>query len=179
MAWQPFSATYNFLGGSYTLSEVKVTNGQDPDHQVQPGQVRSWAQGGFMMFKLGRKGTEDVANWCVLSSRFEASGWSMLTRPQVVRPHPSRTEHVWQQPGQAQLCVSRKSGHSPQRRQPWWWGHSHVCQGVDEVLNKASTLLQRSGLWPRPGPHTWCQQLVGRWQELCSFQWRNCPLRSD
>jgi len=63
MAWQPPSAAYTFVQGSYTLTEVKVTSGQDPDRQVQPGQVRTWKQGGSMMFKLGRKGKSDVASW--------------------------------------------------------------------------------------------------------------------
>lgn len=57
----PLTEAYNFMGGSYTIEEMKVTDGQDPKNKVTVGQKRTFGQDGKMSFELGRKGSETAA----------------------------------------------------------------------------------------------------------------------
>uniref|UniRef100_A0A7S3Z7B8 Phosphatidylinositol-specific phospholipase C X domain-containing protein n=1 Tax=Lotharella globosa TaxID=91324 RepID=A0A7S3Z7B8_9EUKA len=46
----------------YEITEFKVTNGQDPDNEIRAGRKYTLSDGKFR-FRVGRKGSEDVANW--------------------------------------------------------------------------------------------------------------------
>ncbi|EJD48877.1 hypothetical protein AURDEDRAFT_112643 [Auricularia subglabra TFB-10046 SS5] len=54
---------FTFNAGSYFLSDFHITGGQDPNHHISVGQVRSFVAGGSMVFSVGRKGSGDVASW--------------------------------------------------------------------------------------------------------------------
>ena len=49
--------------GTYTVESFSVTNGQDPDNKTYHGLVASFGSNGEMSFQVGRKGSDDVADW--------------------------------------------------------------------------------------------------------------------
>lgn len=59
----PLIETYTLTGGKYTIRQLKVTDGQDPDNKVSIGQVKTFGADGKITFELGRKGSKEVANW--------------------------------------------------------------------------------------------------------------------
>ncbi|KAL2649311.1 hypothetical protein R1flu_017439 [Riccia fluitans] len=62
----PFSPAggYSLVGASYTITDLSITNGQDPDHKNTVGQTKSWAgSNGSISFQVGRKGSSAVADW--------------------------------------------------------------------------------------------------------------------
>lgn len=56
-------AGYALIGGVYTVTGYSITNGQDPDGHIYAGLKVSCGSDGKMTFSIGRKGSEDVANW--------------------------------------------------------------------------------------------------------------------
>ena len=48
--------------GTFTVSDLKITEGQDPDHRNDIGQVYTLDNGVFT-FEVGRSGSETVADW--------------------------------------------------------------------------------------------------------------------
>ena len=48
--------------GTFTVSDLKITEGQDPDHRNDIGQVYTLDNGVFT-FEVGRSGSEAVADW--------------------------------------------------------------------------------------------------------------------
>lgn len=48
--------------GTFTVSDLKITEGQDPDHRNHIGQVYTLENGVFT-FEVGRSGSETVADW--------------------------------------------------------------------------------------------------------------------
>lgn len=59
----PLIETYSFAGGSYTIKQFKVTDGQDPKNHIAIGQKREFSPDGKIFFELGRKGSKEVAAW--------------------------------------------------------------------------------------------------------------------
>lgn len=57
------SGGYSITNGSYTLESFSVTGGQDPDGEIHSGLVASFGDNGEMSFRVGRKGSDEVANW--------------------------------------------------------------------------------------------------------------------
>lgn len=67
MAFFKMACDCTLKGGTYTIEESKVTSGQDPDAFVTavrtiPFDIQSYTIG-EMTFKVGRKGSQEVANW--------------------------------------------------------------------------------------------------------------------
>ncbi len=54
---------YSLISGSYTVSSFSITSGQDPDHHIYAGLKVTCGSNGKMTFSIGRKGSEEVANW--------------------------------------------------------------------------------------------------------------------
>lgn len=57
------NANFTLENGTYKISECSVTDGQDPDKNVKPGNIYNFSSDGKMSFRLGRKASEDVAKW--------------------------------------------------------------------------------------------------------------------
>ncbi|PJX09668.1 phospholipase [Pseudomonas putida] len=60
---QPFGTANEIVYGSYEITSAKVSSGQDPDNYIDPPFTRSFSSNGTMSFKVGRHGTDAVANW--------------------------------------------------------------------------------------------------------------------
>lgn len=54
---------YSLVGGSYTINSHDITSGQDPDKKIQDGTVYKFGSDGKLTFTVGRKGSDDVADW--------------------------------------------------------------------------------------------------------------------
>lgn len=54
---------YSIISGSYTVNEFSVTSGQDPDGHIKSGLKLSFGSNGSMTFKVGRHGSDSVADW--------------------------------------------------------------------------------------------------------------------
>ena len=54
---------YNFINGSYTVEDFKISSGQDPDGHIKVGQIYNMDKYGNISFSVGRHGTSDVADW--------------------------------------------------------------------------------------------------------------------
>ncbi|MDJ0904276.1 MAG: hypothetical protein QNJ55_36395 [Xenococcus sp. MO_188.B8] len=53
---------YVLLGGSFTIEEYSVTEGQDPDGHIK-AEEKIFNDKGSMTFSVGRQGSSDVAEW--------------------------------------------------------------------------------------------------------------------
>jgi hypothetical protein len=53
---------WNITGGTYTVKELSITPGQDPDNLNYPGQVVTMQNNRFR-FRVGRSASATVANW--------------------------------------------------------------------------------------------------------------------
>ena len=48
----------------FTLEDLSITDGQDPEGRIERGQERTWfGHSGHFNFDVGRKGSSTVANW--------------------------------------------------------------------------------------------------------------------
>lgn len=54
---------YSLISGSYSLTGYSVTNGQDPKGYIHNGLVVNCGSNGKLTFKVGRKGSGEVASW--------------------------------------------------------------------------------------------------------------------
>ena len=54
---------YSLISGSFTVESFAVTSGQDPDKNIHAGLTKSFGGNGSMTFRIGRKGSEDIAKW--------------------------------------------------------------------------------------------------------------------
>lgn len=54
---------YQIISGNYTIEKFSVTSGQDPDGNIRVGTKANLNNDGVMSFKVGRKGSSDVANF--------------------------------------------------------------------------------------------------------------------
>lgn len=54
---------YSIISGSYTVNQYSVSSGQDPDGYIREGLTLSFGSNGSMTFRVGRHGTESVADW--------------------------------------------------------------------------------------------------------------------
>jgi len=54
---------YSLKKGSYLVESFSVTPGQDPDGKIYNGLKLNFESDGKMSFRVGRKGSETVANW--------------------------------------------------------------------------------------------------------------------
>lgn len=54
---------YELVSGSYTVDSLSITKGQDPDNFNKPGMVKTIEPNGKLSFRVGRKGSEQVATW--------------------------------------------------------------------------------------------------------------------
>lgn len=57
------SGGYSLISGSYVVNGFSVTSGQDPDGNIHNGLTQTFGSDGKMTFRVGRKGSSDVANW--------------------------------------------------------------------------------------------------------------------
>ncbi len=55
--------------GTFTITDFRITDGQDPDGHISKGMVHKWD--GSFAFVIGRKGSSDVASW--FSAKIKAS----------------------------------------------------------------------------------------------------------
>lgn len=54
---------YSLNSGSFTVESFFVTSGQDQDGHIRAGLKKDLDSNGSMTFSIGRKGSEDTANW--------------------------------------------------------------------------------------------------------------------
>jgi len=54
---------YSLIGGSYTVEDFSVTDGQDPKGRIHIGLTVSFSSDGRMSFSVGRSGSDQVAKW--------------------------------------------------------------------------------------------------------------------
>ena len=66
-----YVTSQNLVNGSFTVNEFSITSGQDPDGKIHQGLVVNCKSDGKFTFRVGRKGSSDVANW--FSSRIPGS----------------------------------------------------------------------------------------------------------
>ena len=59
----PNSSGYTIQKGTFTITDFRITNGEDDDKHIAVGQERSYSGSGSMRFSVGRKGSSDVAKW--------------------------------------------------------------------------------------------------------------------
>ncbi|TRX48382.1 hypothetical protein FNH22_29130 [Fulvivirga sp. M361] len=57
------SKEYLLIRGVYTVTDFSVTEGQDPDRNIYVGLKVSCSDSDKMSFRIGRKGSESVAQW--------------------------------------------------------------------------------------------------------------------
>lgn len=65
------SAGYQLLSASFTMQDLCITDGQDPDGVNRPGLVRTLAPDGELRFRAGRESSEKTAEW--FNDRIKAS----------------------------------------------------------------------------------------------------------
>lgn len=54
---------YQLLGGSYTITDFCVPEKEDPDHNIRIGLVTEFGPDGSMVFRVGQKASDTVADW--------------------------------------------------------------------------------------------------------------------
>lgn len=54
---------YSIVNGSYTIEGFAVTNGHGPDQKIYAGLAVQCGSDGKMIFEVGRKGSQSVADW--------------------------------------------------------------------------------------------------------------------
>lgn len=57
------SDEYTLINGSYTVESFRITEHQDPDGNIYNGLVVPCGEDGELTFRIGRSGSEDVADW--------------------------------------------------------------------------------------------------------------------
>ncbi|EJD45956.1 hypothetical protein AURDEDRAFT_124391 [Auricularia subglabra TFB-10046 SS5] len=139
------------FNGSYTLTDFDITGGQDPEHHIATGQVRSFSGGGSMIFRVGRHGSGDVAHWW--SERiapgqntfghnpddlnFAFLGTLALTLTGGILPDP--TCFTIPNAGFAQ-------GHTGNNNN-WWFGGQTCVRGTGETVLCAATRDDTGEIW--------------------------------
>ncbi|QXH55719.1 phosphatidylinositol-specific phospholipase C domain-containing protein [Pseudomonas maumuensis] len=68
--WHDGTSRYTIASGSYTLNEVYISEGEDPDQKNKKGDVKRFSNDGKMLFEVGRSGSKDVAkSWSEIVKR--------------------------------------------------------------------------------------------------------------
>ncbi len=54
---------YSIVDGSFCINKFSITDGQDPDNEIKNGLIVPVSSDGKITFKIGRKGSKEVATW--------------------------------------------------------------------------------------------------------------------
>lgn len=120
--------------GSYTISDFKVSDGQDPDGKIYKGLVASFGSNGTMTFKVGRHGTSSVADW--FKDEFSADQTTFGHDPDdlnfafigtLVMELSDGNTYTYENVGLAQ-------GHSGASNNWWFASQSGIYIGSDELV---------------------------------------------